>query len=459
MASPGALESAPAPGQLAANDAPAPSARKQLKKERAAMAALAGELSAGLGSAVASVDQHLGAQDPALRAWAKQRRKGLRELLATAADAGKPLEERVRVLQRALVSEVENALAAEARSQRAVAELVAAEDMVAKRTDLCTKLERVNAAQQAQLQATNAANEALAARCKESESRFEDFRVLVENVQESVAESAEARDAIVRENNALRKTNEVLAAQNEALQKYTKEAEQRMGALDDLRDKIEAQAKAHEGLQDLRKLLEQQAADNALLAQQLEQRQKEVAELRGCLSKAQEVIKMQEDTYTKRREEFEQQVAGFQKGMKSANKLIADMGKRTEALAPLVGQNRALLDEATALRAALRRAEAQREQLAALCRALRGGAAVPDAADNGAGADGGASTDGTAAHEGEAAAEGEAEAPSSSSTAGDGGTAAAAAEADAAAGEPASAEGDAPAAAASAPAAGTGADS
>jgi mevalonate kinase len=33
----------------------------------------------------------------------------------------------------------------------------------------------------------------------------------------------------------------VLTAQNEALQKYSQEAEQRMGALDDLKEKIEAQ--------------------------------------------------------------------------------------------------------------------------------------------------------------------------------------------------------------------------
>lgn len=126
------------------------------------------------------------------------------------------------------------------------------------------------------------------------------------------------------------------------------------------------QAKAHEGLQELRKLLEQQAGDNVLLARQLEQRQAEVgvkagpaaqhsrwpgcapaaprtalqlhclivsapppftlpprqvSELRACLSKAQGVIKMQEDAYTKRREDFEAQIAGFDKAMKSANKV------------------------------------------------------------------------------------------------------------------------------------------
>jgi hypothetical protein len=61
------------------------------------------------------------------------------------------------------------------------------------------------------------------------------------------------------------------------------------------------------------------------------------------------------------------------KTKRAPGQLIADLGKRSELLSPLLDQNKTLLEEAAALRGALRRAEAQREQLAALCRALRVG--------------------------------------------------------------------------------------
>jgi hypothetical protein len=56
------------------------------RRQRAKMAALAGELSAELDQAAAIVDQQLGSSEAGQRAWAKQKRKELRELTATVSE-------------------------------------------------------------------------------------------------------------------------------------------------------------------------------------------------------------------------------------------------------------------------------------------------------------------------------------------------------------------------------------
>ena len=140
--------------------------KQQQKKERAALTALAGELSTELSGVVASqVDPKLGAREPELKQWARNKRKALKDLIAAvsfcaggaavidrwplhppqtgfnpesakapfplvqapqtetdllhhaqAADSSKPLEERVRLLQRGLVTQVEESIAADQRA-------------------------------------------------------------------------------------------------------------------------------------------------------------------------------------------------------------------------------------------------------------------------------------------------------------------------------------------------------
>lgn len=356
-----------------------------MKKERALASGLAGELASELGKVASTVDQHL-AGGPLQRTWAKQRRKELRQLIAKAADAGQPLEERVRLLQRALVSEVEGHIAAEHRvleveeqaqaaAKNADASVRSAEAVAAKNAHLCTKMDKLCRELQAQLKASTDAQNAWELRCQQSEARFESFREALQSLQQSVDESAQAREAVMQENIALRKANQLLEEKAAALLSYQDQDKDRLAALEDLKDKIEAQAKAHEGLQEMRELMEKQARDQQLLAGHLEVREREVEELRDALSKAKQVIDLQDQTYKSKAADFSKQAAEFTKAVKNAQKMIGELSKSQEAFSARNRQLAEQLDgkqrEAAALGGDLSRAVAQKEALEGLCRALR----------------------------------------------------------------------------------------
>ncbi|KAI8467032.1 MAG: hypothetical protein J3K34DRAFT_45809 [Monoraphidium minutum] len=164
------MEDAPQVAPAAGDGASAPSKKQQQKKERAAAAALAGTLADELAAAASGVDQALSGT-AAQRAWAKQKRKELRQLTTTVADPATPLEERLRLLQRALAAEVEGRVAAEQRAlaadaksagarQAAEGDAARARQLAAEQGELSRKLEQLARSQAEQLRLSGARGDA-----------------------------------------------------------------------------------------------------------------------------------------------------------------------------------------------------------------------------------------------------------------------------------------------------------
>ncbi|KIZ05764.1 hypothetical protein MNEG_2200 [Monoraphidium neglectum] len=302
----------------------APSKKQLQKKERALAGALAGELSgelARLGSAV--LDQS-GGGTPAQRAWAKQKRRDLRQLTAKVADPGVPLEERLRLLQRALASEVEahiameqRALAAEARTaaakQQADADVAKANASAADSRELTLKLERLCRQMQEQLRVANEASGGW-------QKRYQLMERQVDALKEITSVSKQQHEALETRNAVLEKANESLRQQAEDLAERMGKHQQHLSAFEDIKAQIQEHGKMFETFDSMKDLLKRQSDEHTLLTTHLESKQQEVSELRDALEKAKQVIELQDATNKQARAEYDRQAKEYTQSVKNAKK-------------------------------------------------------------------------------------------------------------------------------------------